>query len=805
MSDRVVMIPPYRVMSKVSILAETVDFNHRLMNVPAMWKKTKGGVREGELRLVILDTGVPSHIDLKPSGGKSFIEGYQEDLNGHGCVAPDTLVHTNFCGIETIEKLYSRVEAPEQGWQSPDGSTGVVKDVRSMGIKTFSFDVDGGKTVIGDIEFLHKTPVAGSVVAIGIKGSGEMTLTPWHPVPVQRRNAHGDKYYEKVRADQLVEGDLLIVPSTDKWVSEKMFSFDGATKWGCEKCGHSHVHKRDHIENSEHRCSKCGERHSMRSFVPSYIVTENLAYLMGLIFTDGSITKTSKGVTVTVASKDHELTDIASRISEGAGFGAGTYYDRDSVRVWRNHGKDFFTFLCNSGFEVGKKKNSSIPQFFGKSTRNVACAFVAGLIDGDGCVAPKKGVSSNILVSSRNVAEKLRVLLNCIGVRTSISIAVGTTFGSENKRRTGRDQFCCKFTSIVPEVVSRMAHPSRLKRAEKLSPLYKRGVCNIGSVRQDAYEGHFYDFTVRDTHTYLANGIFMSNTHCGGVIAGISGNNMGVAGIAPDVSDYYGAVLGHDGGGEIGNIVKGIMWAVDDVGAKIISMSLGIPAGYPNFEALEKACNYAREQGVLIIAAAGNEAGDVGQPACFDSVTAIAAVNNKKERAWFSNTGPEVDFAAGGVDVYSTYLNNGYAKLSGTSMACPAMSAMFALIIADEKNDHNRWLSPDEAVEKMKKISFDVGADGFDEQFGHGIPVFSNIEEPDEPGDQPNPIPIPEPSPPSGKKSSFPCGMTWSLLSTFGDAAGKAAKAGATPDGAILAGFKSIGRLAEKLETTSEG
>jgi len=175
------------------------------------------------------------------------------------------------------------------------------------------------------------------------------------------------------------------------------------------------------------------------------------------------------------------------------------------------------------------------------------------------------------------------------------------------------------------------------------------------------------------------------STHCAGIIAAIAGNGMGCAGIAPDVEDYYGAVLDGDGSGTIEAIVKGIYWAVDEIKADIISMSLGISDGAPHIKELEDACKYAVSKGTAVFAAAGNEAGRVGQPAKYDCVIAVAAVNDRKEHARFSNVGPEVDFAAGGVDVYSTYLNNGYAKLSGTSMACPALAAVGALILADHK------------------------------------------------------------------------------------------------------------------------
>lgn len=218
-------------------------------------------------------------------------------------------------------------------------------------------------------------------------------------------------------------------------------------------------------------------------------------------------------------------------------------------------------------------------------------------------------------------------------------------------------------------------------------------------------------------------------THVSGIIAAIANNDMGVAGIAPESEDYYGAVLDGDGSGSFDAIIAGIRWAVDEVGANVINMSLGIPDGYPTVTEMEETCNYAVSQGVAVICAAGNEAGGVGQPACYDSCIAVAAVNNQKEHARFSNTGPEVDFASGGVDVYSTYLNNGYAKLSGTSMASPALTGVAVLIMSDEMKDKGKVPTPVELVDKLKKIAYDVGAEGFDEIYGHGLPIFTSSEE----------------------------------------------------------------------------
>jgi len=301
------------------------------------------------------------------------------------------------------------------------------------------------------------------------------------------------------------------------------------------------------------------------------------------------------------------------------------------------------------------------------------------------------------------------------------------------------------------------------------------------------------DLAVQDGKSFIDGYKIDKNghgTHVGGIIAAIANNGMGVAGIAPDCEDSYGAVLDGGGSGSIQAIIDGIRWAVDEVGAHVINMSLGIDAGVPIIKELEKACDYARNQGCLVVCAAGNENWKVGQPAVFDSTVAVAAVNRSKERANFSNYGPEVMFAAGGVDVYSTYLNNAYVKLSGTSMASPALAGIAALIIADELKDGKK-LSPDEVVEKLKKISFDVGDDGFDELYGHGVPVFMTPEspsEPDEPGEPDEPDEPDEPEQPDDEPSS-PCRIGLPLVKVFVDAAVKSLD---TDEGTGLSGQQQV-------------
>ena len=86
-------------------------------------------------------------------------------------------------------------------------------------------------------------------------------------------------------------------------------------------------------------------------------------------------------------------------------------------------------------------------------------------------------------------------------------------------------------------------------------------------------------------------------------------------------------------------------------------------------------------QGGLVIFAAGNDNLDLEwYPAYYPRVMAVGAVDHNNDPASFTNYGDWVDIAAPGVDILSTYRNNGYGLLSGTSMACPHVSGVAALI-----------------------------------------------------------------------------------------------------------------------------
>lgn len=234
---------------------------------------------------------------------------------------------------------------------------------------------------------------------------------------------------------------------------------------------------------------------------------------------------------------------------------------------------------------------------------------------------------------------------------------------------------------------------------------------------QDAGAWSAYDDYLEDEQGHAS--------HVGGIIAANTKKRHGLLGIAPEVADYYCAVLGPGGYGSVDAIIAGIHTAVDDFGVDIINMSLGF--GYGRNKELEAACDYAVDQGVTIFAASGNESTRVGQPACYDSVIAVGAVNRRRRYARFSNYGPEVDFVAGGVDVYSTYLDNKYVRLSGTSMASPALAACGALILSKHRKQGVE-LSPSELKEHLQRICMDLGSEGRDPKYGEGMPVFGRTD-----------------------------------------------------------------------------
>ncbi len=184
-------------------------------------------------------------------------------------------------------------------------------------------------------------------------------------------------------------------------------------------------------------------------------------------------------------------------------------------------------------------------------------------------------------------------------------------------------------------------------------------------------------------YTYLAyenNQVtddFGHGTHAAGIAAAGYNNGTGIAGLATGSRLLPVKVLDQYGDGWYSDIAAGIVYAADN-GARIINLSLG---GSESSALLQSAVDYARRHGILLIAAAGNNGEAVLYPAACDGVLAVAATDPQDRRADFSSHGPQIDLAAPGVDIYSTWPRvGGYYTRSGTSMAAPLVSGLAALI-----------------------------------------------------------------------------------------------------------------------------
>jgi len=232
-------------------------------------------------------------------------------------------------------------------------------------------------------------------------------------------------------------------------------------------------------------------------------------------------------------------------------------------------------------------------------------------------------------------------------------------------------------------------------------------------------------------------------THVAGTIAALN-NEIGVVGVAPAVELYAVKVLGNNGIGWISDIVLGIEQALlgpdgvldsdgdgvvagdpDDDAAEVISMSFGSSSDVSSLhDALIEAYSY----GVVLVAASGNEgASSPSYPAAYPEVIAVGATDQNDSVASFSNRGVEV--AAPGVDILSTYPDDTYETLSGTSMATPHVSGVIALIQSAHIEKYGTILpvgtfndSDNTTVRGILHITADdLGVSGWDADYGYGI------------------------------------------------------------------------------------
>jgi serine protease len=235
-----------------------------------------------------------------------------------------------------------------------------------------------------------------------------------------------------------------------------------------------------------------------------------------------------------------------------------------------------------------------------------------------------------------------------------------------------------------------------------------------------------YDFVNSDNDPTDDNG---HGSHVAGTIAQSTNNSIGVAGVAYGATIMPIKVLDASGSGSYTNIVDAIYWATDN-GADIINMSLG---GASGSTAMEDAVNYAWNNGVVVVCAAGNNnVSSPFYPAAYENCISVSATDYNDNKASYSNYGTTIDIAAPGGDdgdnngdgyddmVLQNTINSGgtegYYFMAGTSMASPHVAGVAALV-----KSVNSSLTNAQIKNILYTTATDIGTPGKDTYFGYGL------------------------------------------------------------------------------------
>lgn len=211
-----------------------------------------------------------------------------------------------------------------------------------------------------------------------------------------------------------------------------------------------------------------------------------------------------------------------------------------------------------------------------------------------------------------------------------------------------------------------------------------------------------------DPDNYLDNN--GHGTHVAGTIAAIGKDNS-IAGVAPECGLLILKVLTKQGSGRMDWIVDAIRYATDWTGpdgekVKAISMSLGGPQGT---DELHQAIKDAVDHQICVVCAAGNEGDnqedtdEYSYPGAYNEVIQVGAVDFQRNIARFTNTNDEIDLVAPGVNILSTFPDNRYARLSGTSMSTPHVSGAIALLSNLTTKEFGRELTEPELYAQLVK------------------------------------------------------------------------------------------------------
>jgi subtilisin len=197
-----------------------------------------------------------------------------------------------------------------------------------------------------------------------------------------------------------------------------------------------------------------------------------------------------------------------------------------------------------------------------------------------------------------------------------------------------------------------------------------------------------------------------------GIVAAVD-NKIGIVGVGPKIALCSVKILDKNGKGWLSDLIDAFDWCVDNE-IDVINMSFGTLETNTSFQ---EAVKNVYDAGIVLVAAAGNdgqEGGNIFYPARYPETIAVSAVDELGCFAPFSSYGAEIDIAAPGVDIKSTYENGGYDISSGTSLAAPHVAATAALILTTSPHgpideNRNRVWDPFEVKVKLMLTAESLG------------------------------------------------------------------------------------------------